>query len=234
MATISQASYSARIGRAQQLYQYINTFVGYNPDVPELLPNQFNNLINNLLTVQSQHTTTHHNFAEVVKTRREFFVKNPDSVTKTLTLINSYVRAKKGSTSQQYIDVNSLIKKIRGAKPSAVTINSVATTISNSERSYGSQVQNLTNIVSLLEQYGTDYNPSNPTISLANLQSQKDQAIALNDEATIKYAAYLPKITERITSFKTLNETAIRIKNMVKSQYGSNSNEYNLIKGLRF
>jgi hypothetical protein len=190
--------------------------------------------ITSLLTVQSQHTTTHHDFAEIAKTRREFFQKNPDSVAKTLTLVNTYVRAKSGNTSQQYIDVNSLVKKIRGEKPTAVTINSVATTISNTERSYGSQVQNLTNVVSLLDQYGTDYSPTNPSISLSNLQAIKARAISLNNDATIKYAAFLPKITERVNTFKQLNETAIRIKGMVKSQFGNNSTEYNLIKGLAF
>jgi len=234
MASISQASFAARIGRAQQLYQYINSFTGYTTDVPELMPAPFNDLITSLLAVQSEHTTTHHDFAEAAKNRREFFTKSQNSISKKLTLVNAYVRAKKGNTSQQYIDVNTLVKKIRGEKPTKVTINSVVTTISNSERSYGSQVQNLTNVVSLLEQYGTDYNPTNPNISLANLQTIKDQATALNNDAAVKFAAYLPKIAARVSTFKQLNETAIRIKGMVKSQFGNNSIEYNLVKGLLF
>ncbi|WP_310555535.1 hypothetical protein [Flavobacterium sp.] len=51
---------------------------------------------------------------------------------------------------------------------------------------------------------------------------------------TLKYGAFKPTIAKRQNIFKTLLETASRIKEAVKSQYGTDSAEYKLIKGLRF
>ena len=48
-----------------------------------------------------------------------------------------------------------------------------------------------------------------------------------------KLALYKPLITIRQNGFKELSEVAGRIKDMVKSQYGQDSTEYNLVKGLK-
>lgn len=234
MTTPSQASYAARLARAEQFYQFINSFQNYNPGIPELTPENFHNLIGQLSSTQSQHTVTHHEFSEAVRLRKKTFMLNPDSITKTLTLINSYLRAKNGINSQQYINVNTLVKKIRGEKPLPVTANSTQDSVSRSERSYGSQLQNFTDIITLLQQFGPDYNPSNVAIKIPALNILHTNAFTANNSVTQKFSAYQPKINERRNGFKTLSDTANRIKEMVKAQYGNTSVEYKLIKGLNF
>lgn len=234
MTTPSQASYAARLARAEQFYQFINSFQNYNPGIPELTPENFHNHIVQLSSTQSQHTVTHHEFSEAVRLRKKTFTLNPDSITKTLTLINSYLRAKNGINSQQYINVNTLVKKIRGEKPLPVTSNSTQDSISRSERSYGSQLQNFTDIITLLQQFGPDYNPSNVAIKIPALNILHTNAFSANNLVTQKFSAYQPKINERRNGFKTLSDTANRIKEMVKAQYGNTSVEYKLIKGLNF
>lgn len=234
MATPSQASYAARLARAEQFYQFISSFQNYNPGIPELTPESFQNLVTQLSSTQSQHTVTHHEFSEAVRLRKKTFTLNPDSVTKTLTLINSYVRAKNGVNSQQYIDVNNFVKKIRGEKPLPVTANSTQDSISRSERSYGSQLQNFTDIITLLQQFGTNYDPTNVAIKIPALNTLHTHAATANNTVTQKFSTFHPKITERRNGFKTLADTTTRIKEMVKAQYGSNSEEYKLIKGLNF
>ncbi len=107
--------------------------------MPELTPIGFQNLIAQLSNTQSEHTVKHHDYAEAAKERKKVFTTNPDSIAKTLTRVNAYVRARKGKDSQQYIDINTLVKKIRGERPVTVTINASEETISRSEKSYGSQ-----------------------------------------------------------------------------------------------
>ncbi|CAM3702276.1 hypothetical protein FSS13T_18930 [Flavobacterium saliperosum S13] len=234
MATPSQASYAARLARAEQFYQFISTFQNYNPGIPELTPEGFQNLVTQLSSTQSQHTVTHHEFSEAVRLRKKTFMLNPDSLTKTLTLVNSYIRAKNGVTSQQYIDVNSFVKKIRGEKPVPVTANSTQDSISRSERSYGSQLQNFSDIITLLQQFGPEYDPANVAIKIPALNTLHTHAATANNTVTHKFSAYQPKINERRNGFKTLADTTSRIKEMVKAQYGSTSEEYKLIKGLNF
>lgn len=110
MATPSQSSYAARLARAEQFYQFINTFTDFNPDHPDLTPEAFHSLIAELSTIQTVHTVCHHNYAEAAKDRRKIFISNPDSITRTLTRVNAFLKAHKGKDSQQYIGVNTLLK----------------------------------------------------------------------------------------------------------------------------
>ncbi len=233
MGTTSQASYAARLARAEQFYQFISTFQNFDPGMPELTPIGFQNLIVQLSSTQSEHTVKHHDYAEAAKERKKVFTTNPDSIAKTLTRVNAYVRARKGKDSQQYIDVNTLVKKIRGERPVTVTINASEETISRSEKSYGSQLQNFTDVITLLQRYNGDYAPTTE-VGIPALQILQRQATSINNSTNSSYGAFKPKINERQKGFRNLNETANRIKEMVKSQYGSTSVEYNLIKGLNF
>lgn len=234
MASTSQASYAARLARAEQFYQLINNFQNYNPGLAELTPSGFQTLVTGLSETQAKHTTTHHEFSEAVRQRKNTFTLHPNSLSKTLTLVNSYVRAKNGTQSQQYIDLNGFIKKIRGVKPSPITTNSTHDSISRSEKSYGAQLQNFTDIITLLEQFGPNYEPTNVAIKIPALNILHTSATQANNAVTIKFSAYHPKINERQLGFKTLTDTTTRIKEMVKAQYGINSSEYNLIKGFDF
>lgn len=234
MATASQASYAARLARAEQFYQFINTFQNYNPGIPELTPAGFQSLVSQLSSIQSEHTTTHYEFSEAVRMRKNTFNANPDSISKKLTLVNSYIKAKSGVNSQQFTDVNKFVRKIRGEKPLPVNANSTHESISRSERSYGSQLQNFTDIITLLQQFAPNYDPTNVAIKIPALNTLLIQATTINNAVTQKFSAYQPKISERQNGFKTLAETTLRIKEMVKAQYGTKSTEYNLIKGLDF
>lgn len=234
MTAPSQASYAARLARAEQFYQFISNFQNYDPGIPELTPSGFQLLVSQLSTIQTEHTTTHHEFSEAVRMRKNTFNANPDSISKKLTLVNSYIKAKSGVNSQQFIDVNKFVRKIRGEKPLPVTSNSTQESISRSEKSYGSQLQNFTDIITLLQQFGTNYDPTNVAIKIPALNTLLTHATTVNNTVTQKFSAYQPKINERQAGFKTLSETTLRIKEMVKSQYGTKSTEYNLIKGLDF
>jgi len=234
MAQNSQASFGARLSRAKQLYQFINSFADYDPDVASLSPAKFQLLIETMDTTQQEHTLTHHLFAESAKERAKTFATNDDSISKKATLLKAYVKAKFKKESQQFADVDKLVNKIRGEKPIKTSEESDTQTISRSEKSYGSQLQNFTDLVTLAIQFGAEYAPANKAIKLAELQATLDTATFLNNETTVKFAAFKPKIAQRKDGFAQLSETANRIKEMVKSQYGVTSDQYKLIKGLNF
>lgn len=234
MARNSQASFAARLSRAKQLHQFIHSFTDYASDLASLSPASFLLLINSMDTTQQEHTLTHHLFAEAAKERAKAFYANEDSVNKKATLLKAYVKAKFKKESQQYADVEKLVNKIRGEKPIKTSEGSDAQTISRSEKSYGSQLENFTDLVTLAIQFGTAYAPANQIIKLSELRSTLETATSLNNETTIRFAAFKPKIAQRQVGFAQLSETANSIKEMVKSQYGVTSDQYKLIKGLNF
>lgn len=136
--------------------------------------------------------------------------------------------------SQQAKDVTQLITKIRGAKTKTITKNTDTVTISSYEKSYGSQLQNFQDIITLLISFGTNYEPSNTAIKIAQLQTTYQDALTKTNTVTQKLTLYKPKIVNRQQSFELLTQKANAIKEMVKSQYGITSSEYILIKGLSF
>nr|WP_294937189.1 hypothetical protein [uncultured Flavobacterium sp.] len=234
MTKQSQASYAARLARAEQFYQLISTLQNYNPGIPELTPESFQRLVTQLSETQLKHSTTHHEFSEAVRHRKNTFTVNPNSLAKTLTLVKSYVRAKNGTNSPDYNNLNTFIKKIREEKPSPITTHSSHEIISRCERVYNNQLQHFAEIIRFLEQYGPHYNPTNVAIKIPALNTLHAAAAEVNNTVTHKFSIYQPRIDERQIGFKKLTETTTRIKEMVKSQYGANSIEYNMIKGINF
>ena len=234
MASQSQASFATRLSKGKKLYQLLNSFPGYAPDVPEFAPQTFKAMLEAMTVAQAQHTEAHHSFAEAAKQRRIVFSENPNSLLKTITLINAYIRGKFQKDSQIYADVNSLVKKIRGEKPVRITRDADTEMISRSEKSYGSQAEYLGDLITLATQLGADYTPTNSAIKLAKLKELHAQILQLNDQASVKLAAFKPKVVERQNNFEQLNTTAKRIKDMVKAQYGVDSIEHKLVKGLSF
>ncbi len=234
MASTSQASFVARLAKAEQLYQSLINFNNYDPGETSLKPEILLDLINQLHLNQTEHTNAQHEYLLATFERRKLFIVEPNSIGKLLSPIGSFVRAKMNKNSQQAKDVTQLIIKIRGAKTKAISKNADTTTISSYEKSYGSQLQNFQDIITLLISFGTNYEPSNTAIKITQLQATYQDALAKTNAVTQKLTQYKPKIVNRQQSFELLTQKANAIKEMVKSQYGISSTEYILIKGLSF
>lgn len=234
MRSTSQASFVARLARAEQLYQFVTSFTEYQPNDETLTATALSELIAQLHTSQTQHTTAKHNYLLAASERRKLFEKEPQSINKLLSPITSYIRAKLKKTSQQYHDVNTLTQKIRGGRNTTNTTDPNENTISNSERSFGSQLQNFNDIITLLQSFGSSYQPTNTNIQIPQLQDTYQEALLRTSIVTQRIAEFKPKIIQRQNNFDLLTEKATSIKEMVKSQYGLSSTEYSLVKGLNF
>lgn len=232
MTSISQESFAARLSRGKKLQQLINSFPDYMPDVPEYQPEAFKTALQAMDVTQTQHTRAHLAYAEACRQRRLLFRSDTDSMSKRITLINSYIRGKFKKDSSIYADVNALVRKIRGEKPIIVTRDADTETLSRSERSYGSQAENFANLITLMQELGTAYSPANSSIKLEKLLLLKTDIEQLNENAALKQADFKPKIAERLDGFKKLDKTSNGIKDMIKSQYGIDSSNYKLVKGL--
>ncbi|WP_293891227.1 hypothetical protein [Flavobacterium sp.] len=182
--------------------------------------------------MQDEHTTKHYDYSKAAFDRRKFFDKETNSISKILTQIGANIRGRLGKDSQQHHDVHALVLKIRGQRRITVTENSTENTISRCENSFGSRIIYFSDMITLLTGFGTDYAPINEKIKLRTMRDLLTQATTATATVSQKLAVYKPLIAARKDGFKQLSATAKRIKDMVLSQYGQDSTEYNLVKGL--
>lgn len=232
MNSSSRASFSSRLTEGEKLIEYLNTFTNYTPGDAALTAAAFQTQTSALHIIQEEHTTKHFEYSNAALNRRKFFDIQNDSISKVLSPIGANIRGKLGNNSQQYHDINALVLKIRGQKRVSVTANSKEDTISHCENSYGSRLIYFGDIITLLTGFGTDYAPINAYITLVKMQDLLQQATVATAVVSQKLAVYKPLIAARQDGFKQLSATAKRIKDMVLSQYGQESTEYNLVKGL--
>lgn len=234
MNSKSQGSYVARLSKSEQLHEYLLNFENYTPGDETLTTEAISTLITELHAIQNQYIQTQNDYLLATEVRKKSFVKEPDAIGKLLSPIGSYVRGKMGIDSRYYQEISSLIKKIRGVSNSTITKSNSENTISSSERSFGSQLQNFNDIITLIQEFGEAYQPANPLISLETLQALYRVAFENNKKVSKTISLFKPNIDKRQDAYKTLTKVANSVKNMVKSQYGVDSTEYNLVKVLMF
>lgn len=231
MSSTTERSYGSRIEKAKKLKTFITGFTNYQPANGEFSPDDFQLAIDEAETLSPQVATTLFNYRQVVAQRREIYTKSPLSIKRIITPINAYLRAKYGKNSVNYLATKSLVAKIRGVKLKKQT-KVDSETHSISQQSYGSILLNYQNLINDVEALGTQYQPANQNISLQNLLDIKTKAATSNEQVTLAFGLLTPKQDQRTATFNTLSEKAQRIKDFVQSQYGINSSEYKLVKGL--
>ena len=240
MASNSEVTFGARVANAETISTHLKSFTGFvAPTTNTTIPN-YDVLITSLKTENTGVATKKANYSAAVETRQKLFFKDKDSVLKILSPVTSAVRAKLGKKAKPVTDIAALVVKIRGAKkekpkdpnPDEAT-GKKQDTVSQSERSYGSITLNFSDIVTTLVTLGTDYAPANTIHKLPALQSKLTAITAANTGAASTYGALKTGFDNRANFYADLTERTQRIKEQVKSQYGTGSTEYKLIKGLR-
>ena len=234
MSSNSEVSYGARIGNAEKLVAALQNFNNYSPLKPEYSITAFNDLITQIKTQNNTVASKKQNYSLAVENRRQVFEKDPNSINNLLSPINSTVKVSYGRTAKEATDIATIIAKIRGAniKPKTST-NVEEATVSQSYQSYNSKAQFFSDLIVNLTNLGTNYTPTNTSIELAELTNIYNNAIAANANVMNSFTQFSQTNNIRISAYQTLSQTAIRIKDSVKAQYGNNSTEYNLIKGLK-
>jgi hypothetical protein len=234
MNSTSENSYGARIGNAEKLATAITSFGNYQAQKPEFSIPLFAVSIANIKSQNKTVASSKQTYSLAVDNRKQLFETSNNSVKKVLSPINATVKVSFGRTAKEALDVAAIIAKIRGAnaKTNKSTTPDKAT-VSQSYQSYSSKTQFFSDLLTYLTNFGTDYNPSNNEIVLSELTNLHTTASAANNKVIDTFTQFAQFNETRINSYNTLSQTAIRIKDNVKAQYGNNSKQYNLVKGLK-
>ena len=233
MASVSENTFGTRVLNAQTLATHLAAFTGYVPPRPTEALASLNTLITAFKTSNSNEATKLQAYSLSVEARQKAFSKDADSLAKLLSPIGSAVRSQYGKSSKEAGNVSEMITKMRGRKVAKDAQNPSEVTISTSELSYGSVTHNFSGLYAALSALTPAYNPANNFIKLPALATK---ATLYNNVNTAVISSYGNLVKERKTRndlYTDLKERCSRIKESVKSQYGVNSSEYKLIKGLK-
>jgi hypothetical protein len=233
MASSSEKSFGARLFRANSLNSYITNFAGYAPARPQETAAEFGALLGSILAANNAEALAKQTYNTAVTTRYAAFRADTNSVFKLLPNIRAAVEAQYGKNSLEFKQIDTIVKHIRETKlvRVAATDTTPETTVSRSEQSYGSTTQYFNNLISNLTQL-VGYAPSNPAIQVAGLQAFAAQINTLNTQVTTAYQVLRLARIARNEAYADLSDRAARIKAYVKAQYGTQSQEFMLIKGL--
>ena len=235
MASTSENTFGAKLRRAQDLLTFIVGFLGYAPPRTQESVASMTTLINSIVATNGTESSQQENYKAAVDNRQAAFSKKTGSIEKLLSPIKGAVEAQYGKKSTEAVTVNAIIKKMRATKltkaPVDPTKPAQEKTISQSERSYGSMTQFFNDIVNSLTQF-TAFNPSSNALKIAALQTTATQLTNLNNAVAQKIQTLKTTRASRLNQYADLKDRVQRIKAYVKAQYGNNSTEYNLIKGL--
>ncbi len=236
MANITEASLGNRLRQAQDLLQYIQKFPNYSPPRVEEQVEQFGDLLQQITTTNSQVALNKDIYSLAVDRRVQAFKGSENSLMKLVTKIRGAVEAQYGKQSKAFQLINNQVKVIRNTKvakpPQNPDNEKESGTVSRSQRSYGSLTQAFRNLVQILQSL-PDYNPSNPILKIEELQKFSNQLNALNDEVAEKVHTLKAARSVRNLLYGQLKERVKRIKAYIKAQYGMQSKEYELVRGLR-
>lgn len=238
MSSTTEKSFGARLRKAQDLATYITGFTGYAPPRAQETPANFQAFLSTIIATNSLAANSHQQYKVAIDNRHNAIKGSTTSITKLLPQIKGIVEAQYGRKSTEANSVNAIIKTMRtnkviktAASSSDVISATAEKSFSQSQQSYGSQTQYFNDLVNTLSQL-SGYNPSNNALKVANLNTFSSSITTLNNTVAQKLQPLKSARAMRISQFADLRDRTQRIKQYVKSQYGINSNEYQLIKGL--
>lgn len=233
MGSNSEKSFGARLRRAQDMNAYITNYAAYAPPRGQESVIGFTALLDSIVAANSGEVTVRQAYNTVVSLRYKAFRTDAFSVFKVLTKIRGAVISQYGEDSIEFNQVDGNIKKIRSSKlgKTLASDGSELSRHSTSHQSYGSSTQYFTDLVDTLKTFSA-YNPSRTELKIAQLETFAEGLTLHNDAVANAFKKLKDFKTDRAKLYDILSDSAKRIKAYVKSEYGIDSNEFKLIKGL--
>ena len=233
MASISENSFGKRLENAQALSTNLQSFTNYSELNAELSIGNLNSKVQELLLNNAEVASKAQTYSASVNAKQNIFLKDSNSISKIVTPIIANVRSIYGKNASETENIMNLVTKIRGIKVARSSQTENTETMSQSERSYGTILQTFSDIITTLTIFGANYSPTNAECSVTKLTQKRDLATQLNTTCVQEFGALKMSRESRTTKYEQLSQLCQRLKETVKAQYGTQSVEYKLVKGLK-
>lgn len=233
MASVSESSFGNRLNNAQTLATHLQSIANYSELNSELSIANLNSKVQELLVTNAEIAVKAQTYSASVDAKQKIFTKDSNSIAKIVTPVIANVRSIYGKNATETQNINNLITKIRGIKVARSTTVEITETVSQSERSYGTMLQTFSDLISTLTIFGANYAPTNDELSVIKLTQKRDLATQINIKSIEELGALKIARESRTIKYEQLSQLCQRLKETVKAQYGTQSVEYKLVKGLK-
>ena len=233
MANISETSFGKRLENAQALATHLQEFENYTKLNAELSIANLNSKVQELLSTNTEVATKIQTYSMTIDAKQKIFLKAPNSISKIVTPVIVNVRSIYGKNATETQNISNFITKIRGIKVARNSTTENTETVSQSERSYGTMLQTFSDLITTLTTFGANYAPANSECSVTELTQKRDLATQINTKSIQDFGALKIARESRTTKYEQLSALCQRLKETVKAQYGTQSVEYKLVKGLK-
>ena len=233
MANISETSFGKRLENAQALATHLQEFENYTKLNAELSIANLNSKVQELLSTNTEVATKIQTYSMTIDAKQKIFLKAPNSISKIVTPVIANVRSIYGKNATETQNISNFITKIRGIKVARNSTTENTETVSQSERSYGTMLQTFSDLITTLTTFGANYAPANSECSVTELTQKRDLATQINTKSIQDFGALKIARESRTTKYEQLSALCQRLKETVKAQYGTQSVEYKLVKGLK-
>ena len=235
MASSSERSFGARLGKGQDIVQYSKGWENYAPPRHNESVEGMETFIQEVIEANRLQTASQQNYNTAVVLRQKHFTKEITSIDKMLSPIRGSVEANFGKKSIEAKYIGTIIKQMRKTKAVKLPANPSSPdeerTMSQSHRSYGSLTKYFQDIViSIVNMPG--YVSSNPALTVEGLQQKLAEVKESNNKAASTLQIMKAARHSRTNYYEEMAERVRRIKAYVKSQYGIKSTEYKSISGI--
>ena len=234
MPTVSNASFGSRIQKAKDLIAIVTLYPGFSPVRQEDNLAAMQLLIDNITTANDDVINQINAYNTAVEQRKIAYKSDPHAIEKLISPIRNSIKAQYGNNSIEMNQTETILQRMRPIKPTIVAATATApqVSISNVELSYGAMAHSFGDLIQTIASFN-NYMPIAPHLSISSMQAQLVTINALNT-ATASFSFKLSDARLlRATLYTDLTTRIQRIKAYVAANYGTKSNEFKNIKGLK-
>lgn len=226
MSKINERGISKIIANTQTLLDKVRLMPNYTAIDPSMELNTLQTFLTATFEANEEEAATKQRYLSATATRINVFKKDPNSILSVAALINAAVSSRFAKTSQEAKAIGAFIRKLRGTKLGATA------DISQAQTSYGSIIGTFSDIINTLSNFNPAFEPINENIRIEALKILRDNAMETSSKVNTTLAQYQIALATRNDKIAELHENALRLKNVIKEVYGTQSPEYKQIKGL--
>lgn len=233
MSSNSEKTIGKAIGNARALCTEVDSFGNFVPANPGETTTNLRSLIADLEAADQLEATALSIYSTATSQRRKLFFTHEDSLEKRFAEINGAVLRQYKSRSDEYKNISRKIAKLRGEKrPAKDPKMPDAVHNSQSQKSFDSLTQGLSDLIGILNGFSTPFSTVNSRVEIATLMAMKDELKMATDNVNVTIGKHKDSLEDRNKKFALVKKLADDIKESVRGQYKPNSSQHKRV--LRF
>jgi hypothetical protein len=230
---VFEKTFGTRFQNAKTLLTLLGTFQNFKPIHPDDDLVSVGKLIDSIQTSNNQEASALQTYTLAIDARKKIFYDKDNGIRAIVTSIIAALRAQYGKESKQVSSLTELINKIRGVTKTVQKEDGETKRVSSSQLSYASIMQNFSDLIASLSAIQPAYSPINPTVTVEELSKLLESARENSEKASLSNIQLKQAREARNKYYEDLTIRTQRLKEGVKAIYGTRSQEYTSIKGLK-